>query len=103
MDGVALARLGPVVCNELMRQIARSLYFLGKSLPELARKWSTVVFGALRTYTADPEEIWLSPYGSTITGASAVPVLRRATRPRLVLSEDRPWFATELSEEPTRK
>lgn len=97
-----LARLGPIVCNEVMREMARSVYFLGKSSPELARKWSTVVSGALVTHTANPEEIWLSPYGSTITGASAVPILRRATRPRLVLSEDRLWFATELSEEPTR-
>lgn len=97
-----LARLGPIVCNELMRQMARAVYFLGKSPSELARKWATVVSGALRTHTADPEEIWLSPYASAIAGATALPLLRRATRPRLVLSEDRPWFTAEVSEEPLR-
>ncbi|MDV2980258.1 UNVERIFIED_CONTAM: SIR2 family protein [Actinomycetes bacterium ARC8] len=97
-----IVRLGPVVCNELISEIARCVYFLGKTEPELARKWSTVILAGLRTHNADPEEIWLSPYGSAITGASAVPMLRRATRPRLVLTEDRPWFLAEASTEALR-
>lgn len=97
-----LARLGPVVCSELKQQIARSVYFLGKSSPQLANKWSAVVIGALRTDSTEPEEIWLSPYGAAMTGAAALPQLRRAMRPRLVLSEDKPWFAAEGSAEPTR-
>lgn len=97
-----IARLGPVICNELMREIARAGYFLGGISPDLARKWSTVVFGVLRTYAADLEELWISPYGAAITGVFTVPFLRRTTRPRLVLTENKPWFSSAAAGESNR-
>lgn len=97
--GIAtLARLGPIVCHELMRDMGRAIYFLGKESPELARKWSTVITCALDTHPSGPSEMWLSADG-VISGQSALAYLRRATRPRLQLSEEKPWFIAEASTE----
>lgn len=93
-----LARLGPIVCEELKHGMGRAIYFLGKESPEVARKWSIVITCALNTHSSGPTEMWLSADG-VISGQSALAYLRRATRPRLQLSEEKPWFTAESSTE----
>lgn len=94
-----LARLGPVVCDELMRALSRAVYFLGKTSPEEARKWSIVITCAIRTHAGGTSET-LNTTNGVLSGRWALPHLRRATQPRLQLSEDRPWFVTETATEP---
>lgn len=96
-----LSRLGPIVCEDLMRDLGHAAYFLGKKAPELARKWTIVIACALRTHSGGSAEMWPSGNG-VISGQAALAHLRRATRPYLQLSEERPWFLAEASTETVR-
>lgn len=93
-----IARLGPVASHELMRELARGAYYLRSSNAALSVKLSTIISAALRTDDVVPEENWLFLHGAPIDSASVMPFLRRAVRPRLVLSENRPWLIAEDAE-----
>lgn len=98
-----LARLGPVVSEELQWEISRAVRLLSSTAPEVARRWTALLTAALRTHDSESGLNWFHGYGSQLTGADALPTLRRALVPRLVLKEDRPWFPTdEDDEEPLR-
>ncbi|WP_372983353.1 SIR2 family protein [Microbacterium sp.] len=98
-----LARLGPVVSEELQWEISRAVRVLHGAAPDEARRWTALLTAALRTHDAESGLNWFRGYGGHLTGADALPTLRRALVPRLVLQEDRPWFRTdEDDDEPLR-
>ena len=82
-----LARNGPIVRDELMRELVWNARKLADSNPKASLKWSTVATSALQTHTGNPEESALILHGTSIGGTTAMPFLRRAIRPRLVLGE----------------
>jgi len=90
-----VARLGPVISTELQWEISRGARMLRAKAPEEARRWMTVLVAALRTDPAESGLNWFAGYGNPLSGADALPLLRRALVPRLVLAEDRPWFAVD--------
>ncbi|MBM3715309.1 MAG: hypothetical protein FJW64_06150, partial [Actinobacteria bacterium] len=93
-----IARRGPVVSNELQWEISRAARVLSQTSPREALRWMTVLVAAIRTDPAESGLTWFLGYGNPLTGADALPLLRRALVPRLVLTEDRPWFPAEEEE-----
>lgn len=93
-----VARLGPVVSSELQWQISRAARKLRASAPGEAHRWMAVLIAVLRTDPAESALSWLLRFGNPLAGADALPLLRRALAPRLVLSENRPWFPSEPDE-----
>jgi hypothetical protein len=97
-----IARLGPVVSTELQWEISRAARTLRATAPHEALRWMTVLVAVIRTDPAESGLTWFLGYGNPLTGADALPLLRRALVPRLVLKEDRPWFSTDEDEERPR-
>lgn len=95
-----IARLGPVASHDLMQGLTYGAYRLRQSNPALFVKLSIVISTALRTDDTDPEQNWMILYEAPIDATSVMPFLRRALRPRLVLSENRPWFLSDDADEP---
>lgn len=94
-----VARLGPVISTELQREISRGARALrAAAAAEDARRWMTILIAALRTDPAESGLTWFLGYRNPLSGADALPLLRRALVPRLVLTEDRPWFSTDEDE-----
>ncbi|MDQ0708393.1 hypothetical protein QFZ52_001045 [Arthrobacter woluwensis] len=98
-----VARLGPVVSTELQWEISRAARALRATAPEDARRWMTILIAALRTDPAESGLTWFLGYGNPLSGVDALPLLRRALVPRLVLKEDRPWFPTNEDETQPRR
>lgn len=98
-----VARLGPVVSTELQWGISRAARALRATAPEDARRWMTILIAALRTDPAESGLTWFLGYGNPLSGVDALPLLRRALVPRLVLKEDRPWFPTDEDETQPRR
>lgn len=93
-----IARRGPVISNELQWEISRAARLLSQTAPREALRWMTVLVAAIRTDPAESGLTWFLGYGNPLTGADALPLLRRALVPRLVLTEDRPWFPADEEE-----
>lgn len=105
-SGLALstvARLGPIASTDLQWEISRAARALRETAPEEARRWMTILIAALRTDPAEPGMTWLLGYGNPLSGVDAIPLLRRALVPRLVLKEDRPWFPNDGDETQPRR
>ncbi len=93
-----IARRGPVVSSELQWEISRAARTLRQTAPREAIRWMTVLVAAIRTDPAESGLAWFLGYGNPVRGGDALPLLRRALVPRLVLTEDRPWFPTDEDE-----
>lgn len=87
-----VARLGPVVSAELQWEISRAARTLRATAPDEALRWMTVLVAVIRTDPSESGLTWFLGHGNPLSGADALPLLRRALVPRLVLNEDRPWF-----------
>ncbi|MBD8205185.1 SIR2 family protein [Microbacterium sp. CFBP 8790] len=90
-----VARLGPVVSEELQWELSRAVRALSAPAPVEARRWTALLTASLRTQEAESGLAWFHGYGSPLKGVDALPLLRRALVPRLVLREDHPWFPTD--------
>lgn len=90
-----VARLGPVVCDQLLWQITRVLATLAEKSPPEAHRWSATALSALRTSAAEFAGTGYQPYSDPLRGRDLLPALRRALSPRLVLTERRPLFTFE--------
>ncbi|WP_197464252.1 SIR2 family protein [Microbacterium sp. TNHR37B] len=99
----ALARLGPVVSTELQWEISRAARGLRSTAPEDARRWMTILTAVMRTDPAESSLSWFQGYGNPLSGGDALPLLRRALVPRLILREDRPWFPIDEDETQPRR
>lgn len=97
-----IARCGPVVSNELQWEISRAARVLRQTAPREALRWMTVLVAAIRTDPSESGLTWFLGYGNPLAGAEALPLLRRALVPRLVLTEDRPWFLNDGDENRAR-
>lgn len=88
------ARRGPFVNPHLRHLVAISCARLKDKDPALAHQWSLIVSAAMST-DQQIDEVWLSPYRNALEGAQLLPLVRRALLPRLVLTEERPWFVAD--------
>lgn len=93
-----VARLGPVISTELQWEISRAARSMRETAPEEARRWMTILIAALRTEPSESGLTWFLGYGNPLSGVDALPLLRRALVPRLVLKESRPWFPADEDE-----
>ncbi|APZ33937.1 hypothetical protein BOH66_06440 [Microbacterium aurum] len=98
-----VARLGPVISTELQWEISRAARSMREAAPAEARRWMTILVAALRTDPAESGLSWFLGYGNPLSGVDALPLLRRALVPRLVLKESRPWFPTDEDEKQPRR
>lgn len=97
------ARLGPVISEDLQWEVSRAVRILNSTAPEEARRWTTLLISAFRTHNAESGLTWFHGYGSPLTGVDALPMLRRALVPRLVLKENHPWFPTDEDDDEPRR
>jgi hypothetical protein len=97
-----LARLGPVVSENLMSELARAAYYIRQTNPSLWLKLSVVIAAALRTDASSPDKSPIILHGAPVASDSVLPFLRRAVVPRLILTETRPWLPSADEQEPRR-
>ena len=95
-----LARRGPVVSEDLMRDLVFSARGSGGSDPAHWSTLATITSAALRTDASDPSELNVMLHGAGIQTADAAPLLRKALRPRLVLRESPRWWADDKDDTP---
>jgi hypothetical protein len=93
-----IARLGPVACDELYWELARGTRLLHTANPAEARKWTAIITAALRPVSGDSPLTHLHVQRARLEGLDALPLLRRALVPRLVLTESRSWFSSDPRE-----
>lgn len=98
-----VARLGPVISTELQWEISRATRLLRAAAPGDAGRWMTILIAALRTDPAESGLTWFAGYGNPLSGADALPLLRRALVPRLVLKEESAWFTADEDDRQPRR
>ena len=87
----AIARLGPVVSEDMRWEIMRVQKSLHAADASEAVRWDAVLTATIRTTAGGLDSGWYQPFSYPFSGAKLLPMLRRALVPRLILSEQRGW------------
>lgn len=95
----SVARLGPVLSEDLIWRIGRAQSKLHAASPKEAKRWDAALTAAVRSDGTEENSLWYQPYSNPYEGAALLPALRRALTPRLRLSEQRPWLPLVTGEE----